>query len=115
METGLIREDSGDAAIVGLEASYYHGVEGGESWSEGSLSASDAISAPKRGTYLVRADMQWDPKLPAPPRVDVEVREGGWSGWQFIALLCGLLSPLLLLFHRQAFEKQRWEESNVNG
>lgn len=113
VETGLISEDSGDVTLVGLEASYYFGREGGEDWSEGSKSASAALSAPKRGTYLVRADSQWDPKLPAPPSVLLEVREGGWSGGQFFALLMALLSPLLLYFQRQAFEKKKWDESNL--
>ena len=115
VETGLIREDTGDVAIVGLEAAYYHGREGGEDWSEGSHNADTAVSAPKRGSYLIRADLQWDPKLPSPPAAVVVVRAGGYSGLQFMALLAALLSPLLLHFHRKAFEKKRWEESNVNG
>lgn len=115
VEGALIHEDSGDAAFFGLEAAYYHGYSGGESWSEGSRQASKVLSAPGRGSYLVRADLQWDPAARNRPNVTVEIREGGWSGGQLVAVLSLILSPLLLLLHRQSFEKQRWEDSNVTG
>jgi hypothetical protein len=115
VEGALIREDSGDAAFFGLEAGYYHGYDGGESWSEGSRTASQVLSGPGRGAYIVRADLTWDPAAYNRPNVTVEIREGGWSGGQIVALLSLLLSPLLLFFHRQSFEKRRWEDSNVNG
>jgi hypothetical protein len=113
VEGAVIREETGDATLFGLEASYYHGYEDGESWSEGSLTASQVLASPPRGTYVVRADFQWDPRLTTAPAVSLELREGGASGQQFLAVLAVLLSPLLLLFHRRKFEQRRWEESNV--
>lgn len=112
----LIPAQSGPSPVFGLEASYYHGYSGGESWSEGGRTASAAVSAPAEGDYVLRADLQWDPKLPAPPGMELRVYSGGTSGWQFLFALIGLVGPFaLLLFHRSAFEKQRWENSNLVG
>jgi hypothetical protein len=115
LEGALIREDTGDAAFFGLETAYYHGYDDGESWSEGDREATRIFSAPSRGSYVLRADLQWDPGLPYAPSVTVGVRQGGWSGWQLLAVLAVILSPLLLLLHRRSFEKRRWEDSNVIG
>jgi len=112
VEGAVINDESGDASFFGLETAYYFGTEGGEAWSEGSTSASQTLSAPARGRYVVRADMQWDPLRPSPPNVTFEVRQGGYSGGQFFLAILALCSPLLLLLHRRSFEKQRWEESN---
>jgi hypothetical protein len=112
----LIPAQSGPSPVFGLEASYYHGYSGGESWSEGGRSASAAVSAPAAGDYVLRADLQWDPKLTSPPGMELKVYSGGYSGWQFLLALLALAGPaLLLIFHRSAFEKQRWENSNLVG
>lgn len=115
VEGALIRDETGDAAFFGLETAYYHGYDGGESWSEGSKEASQVLSGPGRGTYILRADMQWDPGALYRPELTVEIREGGWSGGQLLSLLGILLSPLLLLLHQRSFEKRRWDDSNVIG
>ena len=114
VDGAVINDESGDALLFGLEASYYHGTEDGESWSEGSPTASQAFPAPKRGTYVMRADLQWDPKLGHAPTVTLELHEGGFSVGQLVAVLAVLCSPLLLLLHRRTFERRRWEESNLH-
>ena len=114
VEGGLIEEASGDVSLFDLEASYYHGFEGGESWSEGSRTASQVLPAPPRGSYVLRADIQWDPAMPTPPTVTIRARQDGWSGLQLLAALLALLAPIgLLYWDRFAREKKRWEESNV--
>jgi hypothetical protein len=112
VEGAVINDDSGEASFFGLETAYYSGYDGGEYWSEGSTHATQTLSAPPRGRYVVRADMQWDPQKSYAPSVTFEIHKGGWSGGQFLAAVLTLLAPLLLLFHRQSFEKKRWEESN---
>lgn len=115
VEGGLIREDTGDVTLFSVEAAYYSGYQDGESWSEGSRSASQDLSSPSRGSYVLRADLEWDPMLAAPPPVSLELRTAGLSGYQILLALAVLLSPLLVLFHRGSFEKQRWEDSNITG
>lgn len=114
VDGALVKDDTGDAHFFGLETAYYSGVEGGESWSEGSRKASVDISAPPAGTYVLRADLQWDPGAYEMPHVTLEVHEGGASASQLWVALAIILSPLLLLIHRQSFNKRRWEESNVS-
>ncbi|MFT3772718.1 MAG: DUF4178 domain-containing protein [Minicystis sp.] len=115
VEGAVIREDSGDASFFGLETAYYHGYDDGEAWSEGNREASQVLTSPARGSYVLRADLQWDPAAFSAPSVTVQIREGGWSGGQFLLVLTALLSPLLLLLHRRSFEKRRWEDSNLIG
>ncbi|APR75639.1 Hypothetical protein A7982_00985 [Minicystis rosea] len=115
IEGAVIREDTGDASFFGLETSYYHGYTDGESWSEGSTRAHQVLTAPARGTYVLRADLQWDPAALYAPSATIEIHEGGWSGGQFLSVLAVILSPLLLLLHRRSFDKRRWEDSNLIG
>jgi hypothetical protein len=113
VEGGVIHEESGEASIFAVETSYYHGYDDGESWSEGNLTGSQDLPAPRGGSCVLRTDIQWDGALRVPPTVTVEVIEGGWSGWQFLFVLMVLACPGLLLLHRRSFEKKRWEESNL--
>ena len=111
----LIHEESGEAAFFGLEAAYYHGYDDGEAWKDGRVSQSQELSSPRGGSYIVRADLEWDPAALGEPTVTLEIREGGYSGGQFLLALSVILSPLLLLLHRRSFEKRRWEQSNLIG
>jgi hypothetical protein len=112
----LVPAKGGSSQLFGLEASYYHGYDGGESWSEGNRNVTTSLTAQPTGDYVVRADLQWDPKLPAPPPMLLRVYAGGTSGWQFVFALLALGGPIILLVaHRAAFEKQRWENSTVGG
>lgn len=113
VEGALIEESTGEATFFGLESSYYHGYDDGESWSEGSRDHDKILSSPSKGNYVLRADLQWDPALGRPPSATVEVREEGFSGWQLLVAFLLIGSPLLFYFHRQGFEKRRWENSNV--
>lgn len=112
----LIPAQSGPSPVFGLEASYYHGSSGGESWSEGGPVATAAVSAPPEGDYVLRADVQWDPVLMVPPGMALRVYSGGYSLWQLLIALLALGGPgVLLIVHRSAFEKARWENSTERG
>jgi len=111
----VINDASGVSVPFGLESSSYSGYEGGESWSEGSRTASQAIPSPGLGKTVVRADLQWDPKRVGPPNMHIKVTGDSFSGWQFLWAFLLLLSPMLLLWHRASFESARWEESNLSS
>ena len=49
----LINDDTGDAHDVGIETSWYHGVEDGESWTEGSSDGSARIAHVQPGRYYL--------------------------------------------------------------
>jgi hypothetical protein len=111
----VIHEESSESAPFGLEISSYSGVEDGESWSEGSRSASTSFTAPSTGTTLLRADMQWDPKAFSPPRLRLRLSSESFSGWQFFACFGLLLWPLVIAMQRSGFERVRWENSNLGN
>ena len=56
LDVALIEGDDTVSYVTDADLSYYHGTEGGESWSEGSRSESLLLSGPKGGAP------------PAPPR-----------------------------------------------
>jgi hypothetical protein len=112
----LVEQDTGLLIPFGAEVSFWSGVDDGERWTEGDTAGGADLGSVGPGTYLVRADLQWDPRLPSPPAMDLTVRQGGVSLWQLLAALGALALPLLvLLFLRNRFETRRWENSNLTS
>lgn len=107
----IIPAGGGDSAGFELESTRYSGVEGGEGWVEGDRETSDELSALPFGDYVLRADIEWDPRLKEPPDVTLTVAQGGQSFAQFFVVMLALALPLLLNLHRKSFEAQRWENS----
>lgn len=108
MSTGMM--DSFDMPIE-----YYSGVSGGERWSEGSRRRKKFLGAPPRkGTYAMRLDVQWEPGK-TPPPLQVIVREGVFRWLHFVlALIVLTIFPLLSLIRRLRFESQRWKDSDFS-
>jgi hypothetical protein len=107
----LVHEGSGELRTYGTEIAYYSGVEGGESWSEGSQSSEHLFGAGQAGSHVLRLEVQ----TPAPSRqtLRVSVRENvfafGQLGW--VLLLLGIPTAVLFFMH-YAFERWRWAESD---
>ena len=115
LDTALINDDSGESDAVGIDLSYYHGYEGGESWSEGSRSGTAEVGGVKRGRYVLRVEPQFgkDAAGRLPPTVHVVVRRGPFL-WTPALLAFGLILawPLVLFLRSRGFEKRRWEDSD---
>jgi ribosomal protein S27E len=107
----LINVDTGEADPFDLGVSFYHGVEDGESWSEGSPTADELLAAPSGGQYQLRLDLLWDQKAATPPGMRVVVQTAGPSLWQMLAALGLLVLPLAWHAHKASFEKRRWMNS----
>jgi hypothetical protein len=112
IEGALVSETTGVAELFLVESSYYHGVDGGESWSEGDHTQTVFLSAVPAGTYVLRLAPQWDGRVPPVGIVEVQLRQGVMR-WLYpgLALLAILLVPLLMVFRMAAFESRRWQES----
>jgi len=112
VEGALVSETTGVAELFLLESSYYHGVDGGESWSEGDRTQRVFLSAVPPGTYVLRLAPQWDGKVPPVRVIEVQLRQGVMR-WLYpgLALLGILVVPLLMVFRVVAFETRRWQES----
>lgn len=114
--------DAEDKVLLGLDAEvdYYHGYEGGESWSEGSRSSSSFFWVESPGTYrlLFFAVGGFDEAAAAqPPRVDVS-----WSietgvtqaSYYFLGMLLTGAWVLWGWFRSHSFETERWKHSDAD-
>lgn len=112
LEGALVSETTGVAELFLLESSFYHGVDGGESWAEGGQTSTVFLSAVPPGSYVLRLAPQWDGKFPPVGVLDVQLRQGVMR-WLYpgLALLAILVVPLILVFQVAAFEGRRWQES----
>ncbi len=112
LEGALVSETTGVAELFLLESSYYHGLDGGESWTEGGQTETVFLSALPPGSYVLRLAPSWNGKAPPVRAIDVQLRQGVMR-WLYpgLALLAILLVPLVMIFPMVAFEGRRWQES----
>jgi hypothetical protein len=113
-EGAVINTDSGEAAPFAVESSFYSGVEDGERWTEDHRTGSVVIAGPGAGPAILRADLQWEQGRP-PPSMRVQVRGENFSLWQFLGCLALLSWPLIYPVRAAAFERARWENSNLGS
>ncbi|HEX8695127.1 MAG TPA: DUF4178 domain-containing protein [Longimicrobium sp.] len=108
----LVDEASGKVVLFGREVSFYHGVEGSESWSEGDRDESARVPSVPAGRYLLHVS----PDGPAPVRYTVEVRRDvPATSFYVFAFLLLLTPPVFALTAMGSFETRRWAESDYAG
>ncbi|HTS83332.1 MAG TPA: DUF4178 domain-containing protein [Myxococcaceae bacterium] len=113
-EGAVINDATGEAAPFGLESSFYTGVDEGERWTEDQRNAWTTLGAPGPGTGILRADIQWE-QGHTPPNVRLQLRGESFSIWQFLGGLLLLSWPLIYPLRAAAFERERWENSNLGS
>lgn len=79
-DISLINEDSGQVYSVSLEAAYYHGVDDGESWSEGSRAVDQVVPEVPGGRYVVRVEPSWPVNQSCSYNVDCGILGTCFSG-----------------------------------
>ncbi len=108
--TELIEADSElSVGAVGSEVSYYHGTEGGESWTEGSRSSHRYVKAPPAGEYQLLAELEGDRTVPVSIRLTANDR---LTRYPLILALLMALIPGAVLMSWVRFEKDRWDEED---
>ncbi len=109
----LVNKASGQAWPAARELAYYHGNDGGESWSEGDRSDEVVFLDIPPGTYYLTIDPDIAPEKPVPVRDVIEVSSGG-AGWSnFVMVLLFLVFfPVFTRLRFAAFEARRWAESD---
>lgn len=110
----LINEDTGKIYEQEIGVEYYHGYEGGESWSEGSHHARKFLSAIPPGRYHLVADFaagspfrDYTAKLTVRRDVPIISNFG-------VMLLAVSAYPLFVFLRKRAFEKNRWSQSDYS-
>ncbi len=111
----LMEETSGAAYGFGLQSDYYHGVDGGESWSEGSRSRTVYVGRVPAGRYVLRLEPELE-QGKAPPYYDIRLRSGVPRLAHLVLVLFLLLvGPVVLAISKARFEGRRWAESDYAG
>jgi uncharacterized protein DUF4178 len=114
VEGDLINDATGDVQTFSMPVEYYHGVEDGESWSEGSQSPSTHLSALPAGQYMLRLEAQWE-KWQQPATLSVRIDQGVPRFLHlFLAMLFVSVIPALVAFRHFNFEKRRWADSDYS-
>jgi hypothetical protein len=114
VEGALVSEQTGAVEEFEIVNSFYHGVDEGESWSEGAPNEVTYLSALPKGTYMLRIAPSWEGGKKSPPvRAFRLVVKSGVVRWTYpiLALMAILFWPLIQLLRVSAFEGRRWQES----
>ena len=114
LPVSLVNEQTGQGFEFTKNIEFYSGVEGGESWSEGSRSASAVLSRVPAGLYHLNF-YPFTEAGPAAPVISVIVTSDPplWSNF-FIVLLLVLIYPIGWYLSRSSHETKRWNESDYN-
>jgi hypothetical protein len=100
-------------ATLANHIEFYSGVEGGESWSEGSRSADAVLSRVPAGRYHLNFYPFTEKGVAPEIRVNVWADPALPSNF-FIVLALILLVPCLQLLRGHLHERSRWENSDYN-
>lgn len=110
----LINDETGVIQPFFIPVEYYAGVEGGESWSEGSQYGSVYLSAVPAGNYILRLSFQGEPGKPM-GNVYVKVEQGVPHLWPWFLTFFGIaLVPIGVGIYHFMFEVARWRDSDYS-
>jgi hypothetical protein len=109
----LVNDETGQAFEVARDVSYYHGIEDGEAWTEGSRIDTVALPTVPAGRYFLRIETEGGDQAAAPMRYRVRVlRDVSTSLWFLVALALIVIPPGLATWRASKFEHYRWQESD---
>ncbi|MDK9704235.1 MAG: DUF4178 domain-containing protein [Sulfuritalea sp.] len=109
----LIEKQSGRAWVAQSDVAYWHGSDGGESWSEGDRTRELVFRDLPPGSYYFVIDPEISAEKPVAvvDRVRVIRDRAVWSNFFFLLIfLAGL--PLFSRYRMQAFEVERWKDAD---
>ncbi len=109
----LVEKNSGKAWLAQSDVAYWHGVDDGESWSEGDRSRELVFRDLPAGTYYFVIDPEISAEKPVSvaDRVKVIRDQAAWSNFFFLLVFLALL-PLFSRYRVQAFEAERWKKAD---
>jgi ribosomal protein S27E len=109
----LIEKKSGRAWIAQSDVAYWHGSDGGESWSEGDRSRELVFRDLPAGDYYFVIDPEISAEKPVAvaDRVKVIRDQAAWSNFFFLLVFLAAL-PLFTRYRMTAFEVERWKNAD---
>lgn len=115
LEIDLINEQNATVESLVIPISFYSGVEGGESWSEGGRDNDATLSSLPAGKYTLRVEGTTE-GVKQPIRVDLKIEQNVVRGLNFIcALILLVIFPVLAVIRKISFESSKWSESMFMG
>jgi hypothetical protein len=108
----LIEESNGTEHEFSKEVEYYHGVDGGDSWSEGSTRGEAFLSRIPEGRYHINIYPQFSFNSEY-FAIEVYRNEPIYSNF-FVSLLLLALFPIFYFVRRYYKEKKRWSDSDYS-
>ncbi len=113
----LVNDKTGEAFSMERSCEYYHGYDGGESWSEGSTSSTGTLSQIPAGNYYMNIDYE-NGSFPI-SGVDrqftvVLVRDvPNYSNYLFALMFLSII-PIMSWWGTRSEEVQRWSQSDYS-
>ncbi|MBI5790614.1 MAG: DUF4178 domain-containing protein [Rhodocyclales bacterium] len=109
----LVEKGSGKAWLAQTDVAYWHGNDGGESWSEGDRERELVFRDLPAGTYYFVIDPDFSTENPAPVanRIKVVRNQAAWSNFFFLLIFLAAL-PMFSRYRVQAFEAERWKDAD---
>jgi ribosomal protein S27E len=109
----LVEKKSGRAWVAQSDVAYWHGSDGGESWSEGDKSRELVFRDLPAGEYYFVIDPEISTEKPVAvaDRVKVVRDQAAWSNFFFLLSFL-VLFPLFSRYRVQAFESERWKDAD---
>ncbi len=109
----LVEKSSGKAWLAQSDVAYWHGSDGGESWSEGDRTRELVFRDLAPGTYYFVIDPEISSEKPVAvaDRIKVMRDQAAWSNFFFLLVfLAGL--PMFSRYRVSAFEAERWKDAD---
>lgn len=109
----LLEKNSGRAWTAQTDVAYWHGSDGGESWSEGDRTRELVFRDLPAGTYYFVIDPEISAEKPVAvaDRVKVIRDQAAWSNFFFLLVFLAAL-PLFSRYRMTAFEIERWKNAD---
>ncbi len=109
----LVEKATGKAWLAQTEVAYWHGNDGGESWSEGDRERELVFRDLPAGTYYFVIDPEFSAEkaVPVANRIKVIRNQAAWSNFFFLLLFLAAL-PMFSRYRLQAFEAERWKDAD---
>lgn len=109
----LLEKNSGRAWTAQTDVAYWHGSDGGESWTEGDRTRELVFRDLPAGTYYFVIDPEISAEKPVAvaDRVKVIRDQAAWSNFFFLLVFLAAL-PLFSRYRMTAFEIERWKNAD---
>ena len=109
----LIEKNSGKAWVAQSDVAYWHGSDGGESWSEGDRSRELVFRDLPAGSYYFVIDPEISAEKPVAvaDRIKVIRDQAAWSNFFFLLIFLAIL-PMFSRYRVGAFEAERWKDAD---